>query len=141
MAHATNNFSPTDQAVMAAVANGLEICRVAPSEFHVCTGNKADEWADWVEITAAVAWSTTRVGYVISQMPGRTRTDEGFCQYCAGTYLRSEMSLEVRHRLIRQAAAKANVSLEHRSNGDGYECQVAIHPDRIVFRHRHPLGD
>lgn len=137
----TTASAEIDAAVRLAVAQGFDICRVAPPEFHVATGGSQDEWADYSEITARVAWSTNRVAAIIQRLPRYADANEGMAHYCAGGYLRSDMDSRLRQELIAAAAAKAGVEITHKADGMGYVREVSIHHDRIVFRHRFPLGD
>ena len=137
----TTASAEIDAAVRLATAQGFDICRVAPPEFHVHTGGRQDEWADYSEITARIAWSTTRVGAIIQRLPRYAHHNIGMAQYFAGSYLGRDMDPQLRQELIAAAAAKAGVEITHRATGNGYERTVTIHPDRIVFEHRHPLGD
>jgi hypothetical protein len=141
MAPTTTASAEIDAAIRAAAAEGRVICRVAPPEFHVRTGGKQDEWADWSEITARIAWSTNRVGDIIRRMPRYSHVNEGMANYIAGGYLRNEMGLKLRQELIAAAAAEAGVDITPKADGKGYVREVTIHSDRIVFWHRFPLGD
>ena len=141
----TNRAARIDRMVRAAADAGCELVKVAPREFHVLTKTWKDEWADYSESKAAIAWSHNRIEGLIRNDPvlGNTKL-HWLPKEHASEYLRSGMNGELRLRLVRAAAEKAGCRIERISGhgpGYGYHTEVQIDHHYITYTSRMGIGD
>jgi hypothetical protein len=99
------------QAIRKAVEDGREICKMAPREFWIDICDRAqDEWADYIRIRGAIAWSFDRINDILA----KAEVKDGFgaqleVRYAGG--IKGVITPEMAEEFIRQAAKKAKVNL------------------------------